>query len=222
MDKIVKDFSLYAKDRGISSLKLHHYTNAIQAGYMNPTVLEERQLNVTPIDVFSRMMMDRIIFFGTSVNSDSCNIVMSQLLYLNSVDDSDISMYINSPGGSVYDGLSIIDTMNYIDCDVSTVGAGMAASMGAILLASGEKGKRYALPHTRIMIHQPMGGTEGQASDIEIMAKEILKVKDELYTILSNCTGQDIERIVKDADRDCWMLANEAKEYGIIDQLLIR
>lgn len=146
MDKIIKDFSLYAKDRGISSLKLHHYTNAIQAGYMNPTVLEERQLNVTPIDVFSRMMMDRIIFFGTSVNSDSCNIVISQLLYLNSVDDSDISMYINSPGGSVYDGLSIIDTMNYIDCDVSTVGAGMAASMGAILLASGEKGKRYALP----------------------------------------------------------------------------
>lgn len=222
MVDIKKDFSLYARDRGISSLKLHDYTNKIQAGCMNPTVLEERQLNVTPIDIFSRMMMDRILFFGTSVNSDSCNIVMSQLLYLDSIDDSDISMYINTRGGSVYDGLSVIDTMNYIDCEVSTIVAGMAASMGALLLASGQKGKRFALPHSRIMIHQPLGGAEGQASDIEIVAKEILKVKSELYQILSDCTGKDVEQIKLDADRDFWMMADEAKEYGIIDNVLIK
>lgn len=190
------------------------------AGYINPTIIEERQLNVAQMDVFSRLMADRIIFLGTEVNDDVSNIITAQILYLNSQDDkSDITLYLNTPGGSVYDGLAIYDTMQFVSNPISTVCTGMAASMGSILLCAGEKGKRYALPHSRVMIHQPMGGMHGQASDMEINYKEIMKLKDELYQILSNHTGQDIEKIYKDADRDFWMRANEAREYGMIDDI---
>lgn len=190
------------------------------AGYINPTIIEERQLNVAQMDVFSRLMADRIIFLGTEVDDDVSNIITAQILYLNSQDDkSDITLYLNTPGGSVYDGLAIYDTMQFVSNPISTVCTGMAASMGSILLCAGEKGKRFALPHSRVMIHQPMGGMHGQASDMEINYKEIMKLKDELYQILSNHTGQDIEKIYKDADRDFWMRANEAREYGMIDDI---
>lgn len=189
--------------------------------YMNPYILEERQLNVAQMDVFSRLMMDRIIFFGTEFTSETCNTVNAQLLFLDSVDPGkEISIYINSPGGSVYDGLAVIDTIEMISSPVSTICTGMAASMGAMLLVSGEKGKRMALPHSRVMIHQPLGGCRGQASDIEIEATEIKKIKDELYKILSDRTGQPLEKIWKDADRDYWMIAQEAKDYGMIDKVL--
>lgn len=192
------------------------------ADYMNPYILEERQLNVTQMDVFSRLMMDRIIFLGTQVTDTSANIIQAQLLYLDSIDpDKDISIYINSPGGSVYAGLGIYDTMQYIHSDVSTICTGMAASMAAVLLVAGEKGKRFALPHSRVMIHQPMGGIQGQASDIEITAREILKLKDELYRIISDHSGQPISKVEADSDRDYWMIASEAKEYGMIDKVLV-
>lgn len=192
-------------------------------GYQNPYILEERKLNVTQMDVFSRLMMDRIIFFGTEVTPETCNIVNAQLLFLDSIDpEKDISLYINSPGGEVYAGLGVVDTMNTISSDVSTICTGMAASMGAVLLVSGEKGKRSALPHSRVLIHQPLGGTRGQASDIEIEAREILKLKDELYHIISEGSGQPFDKIWKDADRDYWMTAQEALEYGMIDKVITK
>lgn len=189
--------------------------------YMNPYILEERQLNVAQMDVFSRLMMDRIIFFGTEFTAETCNTVNAQLLFLDSVDPGkEISIYVNSPGGSVYDGLAVIDTMEFISSPVSTICTGMAASMGAMLLVSGEKEHRLALPHSRVMIHQPLGGCRGQASDIEIEANEIKKLKEELYQILSTKTGQPIDKIWKDADRDYWMTAQEAMDYGMIDKVL--
>lgn len=191
-------------------------------GAVNPTIIEERKLNVAAMDVFSRLMMDRIIFLGTDIDDYTSNVIQAQLLYLNSQDDSDISLYINSPGGVVYDGLGIYDTMQYIDCDISTICTGMAASMASILLCAGTSGKRFALPHSRIMIHQPMGGVRGQASDIEIEAKQILKLKDELYQILADHSHQTLERIEKDADRDHWMTAQEAVDYGMIDNVLTK
>lgn len=227
----MNDFEKYAvKHLGINSNTLDGYQKAVnrQAGvalphadYMNPYILEERQLNVTQMDVFSRLMMDRIIFLGTQVTDASANIIQAQLLYLDSVDpDKDISLYINSPGGSVYAGLGIYDTMQYVNSDVSTICTGMAASMAAVLLVAGEKGKRYALPHSRVMIHQPMGGIQGQASDIEITAREILKLKDELYRIIADHSGQTMEKVAADSDRDYWMIAKEAQEYGMIDKIL--
>lgn len=193
-----------------------------QADYLNPYILEERQLNVTQMDVFSRLMMDRIIFLGTQVTDQSANIIQAQLLYLDSADPGkDINIYINSPGGSVYAGLGIYDTMQYISSDVSTICTGMAASMAAVLLVAGEKGKRLALPHSRVMIHQPMGGIQGQASDIEITAREILKLKEELYRIISSHSGQSFEKVERDSDRDYWMTAKEAEEYGMIDRVLV-
>ena len=229
----MNEFEKFAvKHLGINSNMLDGYQKAInrqagavavpQADYMNPYILEERQLNVTQMDVFSRLMMDRIIFLGTQVTDQSANIIQAQLLYLDSVDpDKDISLYINSPGGSVYAGLGIYDTMQYVNSDVSTICTGMAASMAAVLLVAGEKGKRFALPHSRVMIHQPMGGIQGQASDIEITAREILKLKDELYRIISEHSGMSLEKVAADSDRDYWMIASEANEYGMIDRILI-
>ncbi len=214
-----KEFKKFAQDKKrISSLSLDAFENS-----MTPYIIEERQLNVAQMDVFSRLMMDRIIFLGTAIDDHVANILQAQLLFLESLDSSkDIQIYINSPGGSVYAGLGIYDTMQYIRPDVATICTGLAASMGAILLAAGEKGKRAALPHSRIMIHQPLGGVQGQASDIEITAREILKLKDELYEILSKHTGQKMKTIEKDADRDYWMRADEAQKYGLIDEVLIR
>ena len=215
------EFEKFAvKDRGISSLTLDGY-GKIVSSYMNPMIIEERQLNVAQMDVFSRLMMDRIIFLGCPINDEVANIIQAQLLFLDSNGyDSDISLYINSPGGEVYAGLGIYDTMQTIASDVHTINTGLAASMASILLAAGTKGKRSALPHSRVMIHQPMGGAQGQASDIEITAREILKLKDELYQILSDHTGKDIDIIRRDADRDFWMTSQEALEYGMIDQIV--
>lgn len=194
-----------------------------QSGYLNPYILEERQLNVTQLDVFSRLMMDRIIFLGTEINDNTANILQAQLLYLDSVEPGkDISIYINSPGGSVYAGLGIYDTMQFISSDVSTICTGMAASMAAVLLVAGEKGKRAALKHSRVMIHQPMGGAQGQASDIEITAREIQKLKKELYTIIADHSATELDKVWKDSDRDYWMTAFEAKEYGMIDNIMER
>ena len=194
-----------------------------QSGYLNPYILEERQLNVTQLDVFSRLMMDRIIFLGTPIDDYTANVIEAQLLYLDSADPGkDISIYFNTPGGSVYAGLGIYDTMQFISCDVSTICTGMAASMGAVLLVAGTKGKRFALKHSRVMIHQPMGGAQGQASDIEITAREIQKLKKELYTIIADHSGNPYERVEKDSDRDYWMTAAEAKEYGMIDEVLVK
>ena len=217
----MNEFEKYAvKHRGISSLALHRY-NSILDSYINPMIIEERQLNVAQMDVFSRLMMDRIIFLGCPVTDDVANIIQAQLLFLDSNGyDSDISLYINSPGGSVYDGLGIYDTMQTISSDVHTICTGMAASMASVLLAAGAPGKRSALPHSRVMIHQPLGGVEGQASDIEITAREIVKLKHELYQILSDHTGKDIDIIRRDADRDFWMTSQEALEYGMIDQIV--
>ena len=224
------DFRNYAVNHlGMSGNTIDSYMRKAGAGvkspmadYMNPYILEERQLNVTQMDVFSRLMMDRIIFLGTEVNDYTANVIQAQLLYLDSVDpDKDISLYINSPGGSVYAGLGIYDTMQYINSDVSTICTGMAASMAAVLLVAGEKGKRYALPHSRVMIHQPMGGIQGQASDIEITAREILKLKEELYRIISDHSGQPFSKVEADSDRDYWMIAKEAQEYGMIDKVLV-
>ena len=190
------------------------------SGYISPSILEERQLNVTQMDVFSRLMMDRIIFMGTEVNDYTANVIQAQLLYLNSVDsDKDISIYLNTPGGSVYAGLGIYDTMQFVKSDVATICTGMAASMGAVLLVAGAEGKRAALPHSRIMIHQPMGGAQGQASDMEITVKEILKLKKELYQLIADHSHNTIERIEKDSDRDYWMTAQEALDYGMIDRI---
>jgi len=185
--------------------------------------MEERQMNITQMDVFSRLMMDRIIFLGTGINDQVANVIQAQLLFLESVDaNKDISIYINSPGGGVYAGLGIYDTMQFIKPDVATICTGMAASMGAVLMCAGAKGKRSALPHSRVMIHQPLGGTQGQASDIEITTREILKLKDELYAIIANHSGQTIEKVHNDSDRDYWMKAEEAKAYGMIDEVLAR
>ncbi|MHC1778954.1 MAG: ATP-dependent Clp endopeptidase proteolytic subunit ClpP [Bacteroidales bacterium] len=215
------DFEKYAiKHKGISSLTLHR-VNSLYSAYINPTIIEERQLNVAAMDVFSRLMMDRIIFLGVPINDDVANIIQAQLLYLDSTESkSDIQLYINSPGGSVYAGLGIYDTMQLVSSEVATICTGMAASMSAILLTAGAKGKRSVLPHSRVMIHQPMGGAEGQASDIEITARQIVTLKKELYEIISHHTGKAVEQIEKDADRDYWMRANEAKEYGMIDEIL--
>ena len=192
----------------------------IPQAYINPTILEERQLNVTQMDVFSRLMADRIIFLGTEIDDTVANVIIAQLLYLSSQDpESPITMYLNTPGGSVYDGLAIYDTMQYISNEVQTVCTGLAASMGSVLLCAGEKGKRFALPHSRIMIHQPLGGAHGQASDIEITAKEILKLKGELYQIIADHSGKTLKQIEKDADRDHWLTAKEAVEYGMIDDI---
>ena len=215
------DFRKYAtKHLGMNSLVLDDVIKS-QAGYLNPYILEERQLNVTQLDVFSRLMMDRIIFLGTQIDDYTANTLQAQLLYLDSVDPGkDISIYINSPGGSVYAGLGIYDTMQLVNSDVATICTGLAASMGAVLLTAGAKGKRSALPHSRVMIHQPLGGAQGQASDIEITAREILKTKRELYEILSVHSGVPVKKIEKDADRDYWLSAREAKEYGLIDEVL--
>ena len=215
------DFRKYAtKHLGMNGMVLDDVIKS-QAGYLNPYILEERQLNVTQLDVFSRLMMDRIIFLGTQVDDYTANTLQAQLLYLDSVDPGkDISIYINSPGGSVYAGLGIYDTMQFISSDVATICTGMAASMAAVLLVAGAEGKRSALPHSRVMIHQPMGGAQGQASDIEITAREIMKTKRELYEILSAHSGVALKKIEKDADRDYWLSAREAKEYGLIDEVL--
>ncbi|TNF39827.1 MAG: ATP-dependent Clp endopeptidase proteolytic subunit ClpP [Bacteroidetes bacterium] len=219
----IKDFRKYATDRfGISSLTMHRYISASN-GYISPTIIEERQLNVASMDVFSRLMMDRIIFLGLPVDDYVANIIQAQLLYLDSSDPGkDIQIYINTPGGVVHAGMGIYDTMQYISADVATICTGMAASMGAVLLTAGTKGKRSALKHSRIMIHQPMGGAEGQASDIEIAVKEILKIKKELYEVIALHTGQPLEKVEKDADRDHWMTAGEARDYGMIDEVLAR
>ncbi len=215
------DFRKYARsNRNISSLNLSRYTS-ISSNYISPTIIEERQLNVASMDVFSRLMMDRIIFLGLPIDDYVANIIQAQLLYLDSTDPGkDIQLYFNSPGGSVYAGLGIYDTMQYISADIATICTGMAASMGAILLIAGTKGKRSALKHSRIMIHQPMGGAEGNASDIEITAREILKLKKELYEIIALHSGNPIEKVEKDADRDYWMTSQEAKDYGMIDEIL--
>ena len=217
------DFKKYAADRfGISSLAMQRYISASNS-YISPTIIEERQLNVASMDVFSRLMMDRIIFLGLPIDDYVANIIQAQLLYLDSSDPGkDIQIYLNSPGGSVSAGLGIYDTMQYISADVATICTGMAASMGAVLLTAGTKGKRSALKHSRIMIHQPMGGAEGPAADIEIVVKEIIKLKKELYEILSLHTGVPVEKVEKDSDRDYWMTAAEAKEYGMIDEVLLR
>lgn len=220
---MIKDFHDFAtKHLGVNGMVLDDVVKA-QAGYLNPYILEERQLNVTQLDVFSRLMMDRIIFLGTEVNDYTANVLQAQMLYLDSVDNGkDISIYINSPGGSVYAGLGIYDTMQFVRSDVQTICTGMAASMAAVLLVAGKEGKRSALPHSRIMIHQPMGGAQGQASDIEITAREIQKLKKELYTIISSHSHQDFDKVWNDSDRDYWMTASEAKDYGMIDEVLVR
>ena len=225
------DFRNYAvKHMGINGLALDQYISAannsaasIKSSYISPTIIEERQLNVAQMDVFSRLMMDRIIFLGTDVNDYTANVIQAQLLYLDSADPGkDVSIYINSPGGSVYAGLGIYDTMQYISSDVATICTGMAASMAAVLLVAGTAGKRFALKHSRVMIHQPMGGARGQASDIEITAREIQKLKKELYTIIADHSGMPFEKVEKDSDRDYWMTAEEAQGYGMIDQVLVK
>ena len=217
------EFEKYAvKHCGISSLRLHDFRSVI-SDYVSPTIIEERQLNIATMDVFSRLMMDRIIFLGTQVDDYTANTLQAQLLYLDSVDPGkDISIYINSPGGSVYAGLGIYDTMQFISSDVATICTGMAASMAAVLLVAGAEGKRSALTHSRVMIHQPMGGAQGQASDIEITAREIQKLKKELYTIIADHSGQPFEKVERDSDRDYWMTAEEAKQYGMIDNVLVK
>lgn len=216
------EFEKYARGHlGISSLNLYRYRSAFD-DYINPTIIEERKLNVAQMDVFSRLMMDRIIFLGVPIYDDVANIIQAQLLFLDSSDSSDIQLYINSPGGSVSSGLGIYDTMQLIRSDVSTINTAMCASMASVLLCAGAKGKRFALPHSKTMIHQPLGGAQGQASDIEIAAKEISKTKHELYKILSEHTGQTIKKITSDGDRDYWMTSQEALDYGMIDEVLVK
>ncbi|MCK5731165.1 MAG: ATP-dependent Clp endopeptidase proteolytic subunit ClpP [Draconibacterium sp.] len=217
------EFKKYAvKHSGISSLTMESYTS-IYANYISPTIIEERQLNVASMDVFSRLMMDRIIFLGVPIDDTVANIIQAQLLFLESTDPTkEIQIYFNSPGGSVHAGLGIYDTMQYISADVATICTGMAASMAAVLLTAGTKGKRSALTHSRVMIHQPMGGAQGQASDIEITAREIMKIKNELYDIIAKHSGQKVKQVEKDSDRDYWMTAKEAVEYGMIDEILVR
>ncbi len=217
------EFRKYAtKHMGINSLTLEKYAS-IYDSYISPTIIEERQMNIATMDVFSRLMMDRIIFLGTPIDDYVANIIQAQLLFLESTDPSkDIQIYFNSPGGMVHAGLGIYDTMQYISSDVATICTGMAASMGAVLLAAGTKGKRSALKHSRVMIHQPMGGAQGQASDIEITAREILKLKKELYKIIADHSGKSISKVEKDGDRDYWMTSKEALDYGMIDEILDR
>ncbi len=217
------EFNKYAtKHLGISSLTMHRY-NSIFTDSLTPYIIEERQLNVASMDVFSRLMMDRIIFLGTPIDDYIANIVQAQLLFLESADPSkDIQIYFNTPGGSVHAGLGIYDTMQIISPDIATICTGMAASMGAVLLTAGTHGKRSALKHSRVMIHQPMGGASGQASDIEITAREISKLKKELYDIIAIHSGKSYEQVEKDADRDYWMTSTEAREYGMIDEVLVR
>ena len=219
----MNDFRKFAtKHLGMNGLVVDEVIGA-QAQYMNPSILEERQLNVTQLDVFSRLMMDRVIFLGTEVNDYTANVLQAQLLYLDAADaGKDINVYINSPGGSVYAGLGIYDTMQFIASDVATICTGMAASMAAVLLVAGTEGKRSALPHSRVMIHQPMGGVQGQASDIEIEAREIQKLKKELYTIIADHSHTDFDKVWADSDRNYWMTAEEALEYGMIDKVLTK
>ena len=217
------EFNKYAtKHLGISSLTMHRF-DSIFTNSLTPYIIEERQLNVASMDVFSRLMMDRIIFLGTPIDDYIANIVQAQLLFLESADPSkDIQIYFNTPGGSVHAGLGIYDTMQIISPDIATICTGMAASMGAVLLTAGTRGKRSALKHSRVMIHQPMGGASGQASDIEITAREISKLKKELYDIIAIHSGKSYDQVEKDADRDYWMTSSEAKEYGMIDEVLVR
>ena len=222
----MNEFQKYAtKHLGLNTLGLEKYISQINnsGGYISPTVIEERQLNVAQMDVFSRLMMDRIIFLGTAIDDYVANVIQAQLLFLESTDPKrDIQIYLNSPGGSVYAGLGIYDTMQFIGPDVATICTGIAASMAAVLMCAGTPGKRSALPHSRIMIHQPMGGVEVQATEIEITAREIQKLKKELYEIISSHSGQPYDKVWADSDRDYWMTAQEAKEYGMIDEVLIR
>jgi ATP-dependent Clp protease protease subunit len=219
-----KEFKNYAiKHQGINSMYYDTILSSMYPTNLTPNIIEERQLNAVAMDVFSRLMMDRIIFLGTGINDQVANIVQAQLLFLESTDASkDIQIYINSPGGSVYAGLGIYDTMQFIKPDVATICTGMAASMAAVLLCAGEKGKRSGLTHSRVMIHQPMGGAQGQASDIEITAREILKLREELYEIIAKHSGQTLDKVNEDSDRDYWMKANEALKYGMIDEILVR
>lgn len=217
----IRDFNKYAtKHRGISSMTMHKISSAYNS-YISPTIIEERQLNIASMDVFSRLMMDRIIFLGLPIDDYVANVIQAQLLYLDSTDPGkDIQIYFNSPGGSVYAGLGIYDTMQYVSSDIATICTGMAASMAAVLLCAGEKGKRSALTHSRVMIHQPMGGAQGQASDIEITTREIMKIRDELYNIIADHTGKDFKKVEKDSDRDHWMTSDEALAYGMVDEVL--
>jgi ATP-dependent Clp protease, protease subunit len=217
----ISDFKKYAvKHRGISSLHLDKVTSTYNS-YISPTIIEERQLNIASMDVFSRLMMDRIIFLGLPIDDYVANVIQAQLLYLDSADSGkDIQIYFNSPGGSVHAGLGIYDTMQFISSDVATICTGMAASMAAVLLCAGTKGKRSALKHSRVMIHQPMGGTQGQASDIEITTREIVKLKKELYNIISDHSGKPFDEVEKDSDRDYWMTSEEALQYGMVDEVL--
>lgn len=223
--KEAQEFELFARSQGVGTMRLLDYKNQYMKGMpmasMTPYIMEERQLNVAQVDVFSRLMMDRIIFLGHGIDDTVSNVVVAQLLYMNSIDGKKpINLYINSPGGGVYAGYGIYDTMNYVSNAIITTCCGMAASMAAVLLCSGTKGKRFALTHSRIMIHQPLGGARGQASDIEIEAREILKIKDELYTILANNTGKTMDQIRNDADRDYWMKGQEAVDYGMVDSIV--
>ncbi len=217
------EFGKYAsKGRGISPMTLDRYASALDA-YINPTITEERKLNVAQMDVFSRLMMDRIIFLGVPIDDDVANIIMAQLLFLASTDPgTDITLYLNTPGGQVTSGLAIYDTMQIIQPDVATVCTGMAASMGSVLLCAGTRGKRTALPHSRVLIHQPLGGAQGQASDILIAAREIEKTRTELFRIIAEHSGQSLERVAADGDRDFWMTAEEAKAYGMVDEILYK
>ncbi|MEY8780509.1 ATP-dependent Clp endopeptidase proteolytic subunit ClpP [Allomuricauda sp. XS_ASV26] len=219
-----KEFKNYAtKHHGINSMYYDQIMSTMYPINMTPNIIEERQLNAVAMDVFSRLMMDRIIFMGTGINDQVANIIQAQLLFLESADASkDIQIYINSPGGSVYAGLGIYDTMQFIKPDVATICTGIAASMAAVLLCAGQEGKRSGLPHSRVMIHQPLSGAQGQASDIEIAAQEVLKIKDELYEIISKHSGQSFDKVYEDSDRDFWMKAPEAKAYGMIDEILVR
>jgi ATP-dependent Clp protease protease subunit len=219
-----KEFKKYAtKHHGVNNLYYDKLVNRVNPTGLTPYIMEERQLNVSQLDVFSRLMMDRIIFLGTGIDDQVANIVQAQLLFLESVDASkDIQIYINSPGGSVYAGLGMYDTMQYIKPDVATICTGMAASMGAVLLCAGADGKRSALPHSRVMIHQPSGGASGVATDMEINLKEMLKLKEELYNIIANHSKQPYDKVYRDSERDYWMKADEAKEYGMIDEVLRR
>jgi len=220
----MNDFRKFATGHlNMSGTALDDYMKITSSNYISPTIIEERQLNVAQMDVFSRLMMDRIIFLGTQIDDYTANVVQAQLLYLDSADPGkDISLYLNSPGGEVYSGLGIYDTMQFISSDVSTICTGIAASMAAVLLVAGAKNKRFALKHSRIMIHQPMGGAQGQASDIEITAREIQKLKKELYQIIADHSGKPFEEVERDSDRDYWMTSDEAKEYGMIDDVLAR
>ena len=219
-----KEFEKFAtKDQGVNSMYYDKLISSMYPVSMTPNIIEERQMNIAVFDVFSRLMMDRIIFMGTGINDQVANIIQAQLLFLESTDaNKDISIYINSPGGGVYAGLGIYDTMQFIKPDVATICTGIAASMAAVLLCAGQKGKRSGLPHSRVMIHQPLSGAQGQASDIEIAAKEVLKIKDELYHIISEHSGQTFDKVYEDSDRDYWMKAPDAKEYGMIDEILQR